>query len=125
MQTVQGKTIYTYEILSSKFIAIFFPLDDPYSFKEVYNEIKKEYKKATHYVYVYKVGNDIRCSDDKEPSGTAAHPILDLLIKRELDHVAVVVIRYFGGSKLGAGRLLRTYVNVVNEAINQSELKEI
>ncbi len=125
MKTIAFSSTYTYEILSSKFIAVVFPLNNSSEFKPILDSVKKEYKKATHYVYAYKVGGYSKSSDDKEPSGTAGHPILELFEKRELDNIGAIVVRYFGGSKLGAGRLLRSYVTCVNQALNNAELKEI
>lgn len=76
-------------------------------------EIKEKHKDATHNVYAYMVGessNIQRYSDDGEPSGTAGIPILELLKKEDLRNVVVVVTRYFGGIKLGAGGLVRAYI---------------
>ena len=113
------------EETKSKFIAYAIPLNNPEDFKQILTDIKKEHKKAKHVVYAYKVGNATKSCDDQEPKGTAGRPIMELLNKRNLDHIALVVVRYFGGVKLGAGRLLRTYVATANAAINLAELKEI
>ena len=106
------------EVLKSKFIAILLPLNDADDFKKIYEGYKKEHKKARHIVYAYRVGNKNKSSDDGEPKGTAGHPLMELLFKKDLDNVALLVVRYFGGSKLGASRLLRTYLQVAVEAIN-------
>ena len=110
----------TTEVMKSKFIAILFPLDDVESFKKELAKIQKEHSKARHVVYAYKVDAKTKSCDDREPKGTAGRPLMELLLKRELDNVALIVVRYFGGTKLGAGRLLRTYVqagvNVINTA---------
>ncbi len=124
MKTISREYIGSSEVLSSKFITIIFPLDDVSLFKEKLDSIKKEYKKATHYVYAYRCNTLSKSSDDKEPSGTAGHPILDLLYKRDVDNVGVIVVRYYGGRKLGSGRLLRTYVSCVNDLLNQCEFVE-
>ena len=83
-------------------------------------ELKKEHKKARHVCYAYRVGQKSKSNDDGEPKGTAGRPLLELLHKKELNNIALIVVRYFGGTKLGAGRLLRTYVqsgvNVMNTA---------
>ena len=119
--TVKTKFIKTTEVMKSKFIAILFPLDDDLKFKQILEDIKKEFPKAKHYVYAYKVGMKTKSCDDHEPKGTAGRPLLELLLKKNVNNVALVVVRYFGGVELGAGRLLRTYVssgvNVFNEAI--------
>lgn len=90
--------------------------------KNVILEMKKVYPKAKHYVYAYRIHENVKSSDDGEPSGTAGKPLLDLLNKRELDEVIIVVIRYFGGVLLGASRLLATYLEVANDAIKAGEI---
>ena len=121
MITVDKKYVQLTEVLNSKFYAILFPLDNADDFKVILEGIKKEYKKAKHYCYAYKVGQKSKSSDDGEPSGTAGRPLLELLYKKNMNNVALVVVRYFGGTKLGASRLLRTYVqagvNVLNTII--------
>ena len=98
------------EVMKSKFIAILFPLDDPELFKKELAKIQKEHSKARHIVYAYRVDAKTKSCDDREPKGTAGRPLLELLLKKDLNKVALVVVRYFGGTLLGAGRLLRTYV---------------
>ena len=75
----------------------------------------KEHKKARHMPYAYKVSNTAKKSDDKEPSGTAGNPIYNILERKNMDNCLVVVIRYFGGIKLGAGGLIRAYGTAANE----------
>ena len=98
------------EVMKSKFIAILFPIDNPENFKKELNKISKEHSKARHIVYAYRIDNKTKSCDDREPKGTAGRPLLELLLKKDLNKVALVVVRYFGGTLLGAGRLLRTYV---------------
>lgn len=125
MQTVSQRFIKTTEVMGSKFIAILFPLDDDSLFKGILNDIKKEFNKARHYVYAYRVGQKSKSNDDSEPKGTAGRPLLELLHKKDMNNCAIVVVRYFGGTKLGAGKLLRTYVQSGVNVINISELKMI
>lgn len=115
---VDKRYVNRLEVNKSKFIAIFFPLNDETKFKGELEAIKKEYPKAKHYVYAYRVGMKSKSTDDKEPHGTAGHPILELLHKRNLNNCAIVVVRYFGGTELGAGRLLRTYLSSAVEVTN-------
>lgn len=122
MQTVKEKVIKQTDVLNSKFIAIIFPLNDETLIKEILKDLKKEYKKAKHICYAYRVGSKSKSSDDGEPSGTAGRPLLELLYKKDLMNVALIVVRYFGGTKLGASRLLRTYVQSGVNVINQAEL---
>ena len=79
--------------------------------EDFYRSIKKEHKTARHTVCAYKLRTLSHFTDDGEPSGTAGKPILDVLEKQRLMNVIVVVVRYFGGIKLGAGPLLRVYSN--------------
>ena len=117
MQTVTERFIKTTEMMGSKFIAILFPLNDDSLFKGILNDIKKEFNKARHYVYAYRVGQKSKSNDDSEPKGTAGRPLLELLHKKDMNNCAIVVVRYFGGTKLGAGLLTRSYLNCVKEVI--------
>ncbi len=111
------RTIHKYgkdEIIinKSRFIGHAMPVENEEDALEFIGKIKEEYKDATHNVYAYVLGenNNIqRFSDDGEPSGTAGIPVLEVIKKEDLRKVAVVVTRYFGGIKLGAGGLIRAY----------------
>ncbi len=111
------KTIFKYgedEIIinKSRFISYAIPIESEEDALEFIEEIKKKNRDATHNVYAYVVGetsNIQRFSDDGEPSGTAGIPALEVIKKEDLRNVAVVVTRYFGGTKLGAGGLIRAY----------------
>lgn len=106
------------EIKKSKFIAYFYELDDISDIKTIIDELRKEHKKAKHIVYAYKFENTAGKTDDKEPSGTAGLPLYNLLEANNLNNKMIVVVRYFGGIKLGAGPLLRTYKNAGVSVIN-------
>lgn len=85
-------------------------------------EIRKQHKKATHNCYAYVIGETDhiqKASDDGEPSRTAGVPMLDVLKKQELHFIAAVVTRYFGGTKLGTGGLIRAYGSAVSHAIHE------
>lgn len=125
MKTIAKRCEHTIEVLSSKFIAIAFPLSTKEEFKSLLDQIKKDYKKAKHYCYAFRANNGTKSSDDGEPKGVAGRPILELLYKKDLMNVACVVVRYFGGTKLGASRLLRTYLKVAIETIEMCQLEEI
>lgn len=88
-------------------------------------EIKNEYKYATHYCYAYIIDNYKKESDDGEPKGTAGIPIMETLDKFKLNYVLCVVIRYFGGIKLGAGGLIRAYRKSVSNVLNSNKEKII
>lgn len=100
----------TTEVMKSKFIAILMPIDNPDNFKKELAKIQKEHSKARHVVYAYRIDGKTKSCDDREPKGTAGRPLLELLMKKDLNRVALIIVRYFGGTLLGAGRLLRTYV---------------
>ena len=99
-------------INKSKFIGSVSPVANEEEALEFIEKIRKEFKDATHNVYAYVIGensNIQRYSDDKEPSGTAGMPVLNVIMQENLKNVVVVVTRYFGGVLLGAGGLVRAY----------------
>ena len=110
------------EVMKSKFIAYLLPLNSEEEFKPILASLHKEHKKARHIVYAFRVGMKSKSCDDGEPKGTAGHPLLELLYKKDINNVALLVVRYFGGTKLGAGRLLRTYLQAGIDVINKAEL---
>ena len=79
--------------------------------------LKKEHKKAKHFPYAYHINNNLKKSDDKEPAGTAGLPILNIILKNNLNNTLIVVVRYFGGIKLGSGGLIRAYMNSAGKVI--------
>ncbi len=90
-------------------------------------EMRKKYWNATHNCFAYVIGENrecVRCSDDGEPSGTAGKPMLDVLLGEGMYNTAVVVTRYFGGTLLGTGGLVRAYSKAVQEGIAQSTVIE-
>lgn len=99
-------------INKSRFIGIMQELTCEQDIEEVLKNVRAEHKKATHvcYAYVYNIDKVLeKCSDDGEPNGTAGAPILGVIKKRGVKNVIVIVVRYFGGIKLGAGGLVRAY----------------
>lgn len=105
-----------YEIKKSKFYSLIFDINSKEEVEQIINNLWKEHKKARHicYAFVYKDSQNIEhygLSDDGEPKGTAGKPLFNLLIQNQQKNKLIVVIRYFGGIKLGAGLLLRSYVN--------------
>jgi uncharacterized YigZ family protein len=120
MNTIITNKENTIIINKSKFICCLYIIND---IDEVYtylNDIRDKYKDATHYCYAYIVDNQKRCNDDKEPSGTAGLPILNVLEKNDLTNVLCIVVRYFGGIKLGAGGLVRAYTGSVVSGLNNN-----
>ena len=122
---VKENSIQQIEVMKSKFIAYLIPLKQEEDFKPLLANLRKEHKKARHIVYAYRVGMKSKSCDDGEPKGTAGHPLLELLYKKDLTDVALLVVRYFGGTKLGAGRLLRTYLQAGINAADSAELIQV
>ncbi len=107
----------TLVVEKSQFIGYAFPLVSLEQAQDHIAQLRKRHSDATHVCYAYRFGNTSRSSDDGEPSGTAGRPLLELLNKKGLDRTLIAVVRYFGGHKLGAGRLLRTYVEAGNNVL--------
>jgi len=103
----------------SKFIAILVPIIQKDDYIKVLDNVKKEFDDASHYCYAMRYKGFAKCSDDKEPSGTAGRPILVSLERKNIDCAVLIVVRYFGGTKLGAGRLLRMYVKSASSVIDK------
>mgnify|MGYP001200081608 CR=1 FL=1 len=107
----------------SKFIAYLFSIRDEVDFKETLNDIKRVHTKANHHCWAYIWGDNSeleKCSDDGEPAGAAGLPILGQLKSKELTYCACVVVRYFGGTKLGKGGMIKAYKEAVKKTIESS-----
>ena len=122
--TIKQEATGYVELLRSKFYSFVLPVKDVEEFKTRLEQLRKQHPKAKHIVYAYRIGMASKSTDDKEPKGTAGRPLLELLMKKNLNFVAIIVVRYFGGSELGASRLLRTYVASGVSAINNAEIIE-
>ena len=120
MKSILKKEVYEVTIKHSKFIGVIIPIESLDDIKDNLNKLKDEYKNATHYCYAFKLIDDKGCSDDGEPNKTAGIPILNVLEGENLINVLVVVIRYFGGIKLGPGGLIRAYSSTSKEVINKA-----
>lgn len=109
----------------SRFIATVVPVTCEEEALEFIEAMKKKYWNATHNCYAYVIGERFetqRCSDDGEPQGTAGKPMLDVLLGEEIHNVAVVVTRYFGGTLLGTGGLVRAYSGAVKAGLEASKI---
>lgn len=113
--------MYELEIKKSKFIGYLFEIKNVEEIKEKIDALKREHKKATHICYAYRLNSPFaeKAVDDGEPSGTAGKPILNVLQKQNIYNSLLVVVRYFGGIKLGAGGLLRAYSKCASETIKK------
>lgn len=124
MKTIKNNSTNEIIIKNSRFINYLIKINNP-NIKEIIEEIKTTHPKANHYCYAY-IYNDIkRSSDDKEPTGTAGSPMLNVLEKNNLNNILAVTVRYFGGIKLGAGGLIRAYTESITENLKNVELIEL
>ena len=104
----------------SRFIAYAFPISTADGFKKRLKELKEEHSKAVHHCFAYRIGtdgNNFRSSDDGEPSGSAGRPILGQIDNKKLVNVAIIVVRYFGGTLLGVPGLINAYKTAASFAL--------
>ncbi len=122
MKTIKNSRKNEIIINKSKFICILEYVETRENVLNVLNKYKDIYPGATHYCYGYVLKNTQKCSDDGEPSGTAGKPILNVLLSNNLVNVLCLVIRYFGGIKLGTGGLVRAYSTSVSENLKKTDI---
>lgn len=115
MKWLKGNSI---EVKKSKFKGFYYELDSVDEVEDILEDLRNSFKNARHIPYAYKFGNQIKKSDDKEPSNTAGLPIYNCIERNNLDHVLIAIVRIYGGVKLGSGPLFRTYSRCVNELVN-------
>ena len=112
---------------NSKFLAYAFEVNNEDEIKMHLTVLKKEHSKAVHHCYAYRLGlnkNNYRANDDGEPSGSAGRPILGQIDSAELTNTLIVVVRYYGGKKLGVSGLITAYKKSAQDAINNAEIIE-
>jgi len=110
--TVEQEGVAEYKDRGSRFIAYVFPVETKADFKQKLQALKAAHPKAAHHCFAYRIGqagDDFRVNDDGEPAGTAGRPILGQIDSRELTRCGVIVVRYFGGTLLGASGLIKAY----------------
>ena len=125
--TIQDKSEGIYTEKRSKFLAFAHPVETIDEIKDLLTDYKKKYYDARHVCYAYMLGperTDFRANDDGEPSSTAGKPILGQINSRELTNILVVVIRYFGGVKLGTSGLIVAYREAAAEALSAATVIE-
>lgn len=125
MLTIKENIEFETIINKSRFICLLYKINDVKNVNSILDDIKLKYKDATHYCFAYIVNNCIKFDDDGEPSNTAGKPILNVLEKNKLNNVLCVVVRYFGGIKLGAGGLTRAYTKSVTNSLNKDNIIEL
>ena len=122
---IKSATTGVYKEKGSKFIAYSFPVHSEENVKEKLEEVKKIEHSARHHCYAYILNPDKsaqRVNDDGEPSSTAGKPILGQILSNDLTNILIVVVRYFGGVKLGVPGLIRSYKTAALDAISNSEI---
>lgn len=126
--TIEKETRTEIKVKGSRFIGETFRVETVESALERLTSVRKREYQATHHCYAYVVGLpdnvEFKYSDDGEPSGTAGRPIYDVITGHELSNTMVVVIRYFGGTKLGTGGLVRAYSDAARAAVEASGRRE-
>lgn len=123
--TLKEESEGIYKEKGSKFLAFAFPVNDEQEIKEKLEGLRKKYYDARHHCYAYILGKEkenYRANDDGEPNHSAGDPILGQIRSNELTNVLIVVIRYFGGTKLGVGGLISAYKTAAAEAIMTNEI---
>lgn len=127
-KTVRQEGIAEQIIERSKFIAYVKPVLDRVEAQEYFDAIKRRHKDASHHVPAMVLGDQFQiqwASDDGEPQGTAGAPLVHMLVKEEITNIAILVVRYFGGIKLGPGGLIRAYTSTVKLALEAAEIKQV
>lgn len=122
--TIKDSTLHKITRKKSRFIALLSPASSPEDVQQQIDAIRKSYHDATHHCSAFRLLIDDvvveSSSDDGEPSGSAGLPMLHQLAGKELCNILAVVVRYYGGTKLGVGGLVRAYSDAVSEALNQT-----
>jgi len=124
-KTISAESKGSYKEKGSKFFAFIFPVISEDEVKEKLAMLRKEYHDARHHCYAYRLGFDksaFRSNDDGEPSGTAGRPIYGQILSHDLTQILIVVIRYFGGIKLGVPGLINAYKTATTDALVKTRI---
>ena len=114
-------------VRSSKFLSYAYPVENEQQIREALDELRKKYFDATHHCYAWRLGptgEHFRANDDGEPSGTAGKPILGQMLSKGVTNCLIVVVRYFGGTKLGVPGLIAAYREAAEEVLSASKIIE-
>lgn len=125
--TIEKTSKGLYKEKGSKFISIAYPVSTENDIKEILKQVKKEYNDARHHCYAWRIGSSCekyRYNDDGEPSSTAGKPIYGQIQSNNLTNILIVVVRYFGGKKLGVPGLIKAYKESAIDAINNNIIIE-
>lgn len=121
MNTIAGVSTGKYTERHSRFLSFLFPIADESGFFENVNGIEKEHHSARHVCWAFRLPGADRCSDAGEPRGTAGQPLLDILVHHGIVRAGLVVVRYYGGVKLGTGNLSRAYRQAGENALREAK----
>jgi uncharacterized YigZ family protein len=125
-KTIEAPTAFNHKVLGSKHLAFLEPVKSEEQIKNLLQDKRKEHYSATHVCYAWRLKNGLyRSADDGEPSGTAGKPILNQILHFDLHDVLVMVVRYFGGTKLGTGGLMDAYKQAAKGAIEAASIVEL
>ncbi len=123
--TIKSSSEGLYKEKGSKFISFAFPVSSEDEIKDILDMLRKKYHDARHHCFAWKLGmndDNVRANDDGEPSNTAGKPILGVIRSKKITNILIVVIRYFGGTLLGVGGLIRAYKFAAESALNNVEI---
>jgi uncharacterized YigZ family protein len=126
-KTIKGPTEGYYKEKGSKFISLAFPVDSDMEVKNKIEEARKKYFDARHHCYAFMIGpskKNFRASDDGEPNHSAGDPILGQIRSKDLTNILIIVVRYFGGTKLGVGGLIQAYRTAAEDALQKAVIVE-
>jgi len=116
--TVERDAEHLEVVKGSRFLAWARTVEDEASARGTVEQARATFPDASHHCSAWRTGERLAADDDGEPGGTAGRPMLEVLLKRDLDHVVVVCVRWFGGTKLGAGGLVRAYGGTAAKALD-------
>jgi uncharacterized YigZ family protein len=126
-KTIESETEGLYKEKGSKFYALAFPVENEEEIKSKLDGLRKKYFDARHHCYAYRIGTageKVRANDDGEPNHSAGDPILGQIRSKELTNTLIVVVRYFGGIKLGVGGLIAAYRSAAESALSNARIVE-
>ena len=126
-KTIEEAVEVTMRERSSKFLSFIYPVENEEQIREALDALRKRYFDATHHCYAWRLGprgEQFRANDDGEPSGTAGKPILGQMLSHEITDCLIVVVRYFGGTKLGVPGLIAAYKEAAANAIEAANVIE-
>lgn len=126
-KTIQAPSKGSFKDKGSKFLAFAYPVSSEEEINLAREQLKKSYHDARHHCFAWRLGADMdrfRVNDDGEPSGSAGKPILGQIQSRDLTNVLIVVVRYFGGTLLGVGGLIRAYRSAASDALGNALIIE-